>query len=114
MASTKARSLTKALTWRATSTIATTMFVWLVSGKLSVAMTVLAFDVTFMTGLYYAHERLWKSIAWGKFPTDWTKYGWRRDEPDESVQVQGGEEPPEEVWPDGGDDREGRIRGDSF
>jgi uncharacterized membrane protein len=103
MASTKARSMTKALTWRTMSTVATTLFVWLVSGRLSVAALVLAFDVTVMTGLYYAHERLWKAITWGKYPTDWTKYGWER-KADEGVQMQGGTENADDIWHGPGDD----------
>jgi uncharacterized membrane protein len=45
---------------------------------MTTAIIVMAFDITFMTGLYYAHERIWKAVTWGKYPTDWTKYGWER------------------------------------
>ena len=80
MASTKARSLVKAFTWRALSVAVSTAFVWFVTRKVGTAAIFMAFDITFMTCLYYAHERLWKSITWGKFPTDWHKYGWTKDE----------------------------------
>jgi uncharacterized membrane protein len=77
VASTKTRSLVKAFTWRALSVAVSTAFVWLVT-NMTTAMVVMVFDITFMTGLYYAHERLWKSIIWGKYPTDWKKYGWEK------------------------------------
>lgn len=85
MASTNARSLTKAITWRGMSVAVTTCFVWLVTGSISFAMYVMAFDLTFMTGLYYAHERLWKAVKWGKFPTKWENYGWHKDKDCEEV-----------------------------
>ncbi len=80
MASTKTRSFVKALSWRTLSTAATTAFVWLMTGKVSFALGVLAFDVTLMTLLYYIHERAWKNISWGKYPSDWTAEGWRLNE----------------------------------
>jgi len=97
MASTKARSMVKAMTWRALSVAVTTAFVWLVTGSRNTAMIVMTFDIVFMTGLYYAHERAWKAIIWGKYPTDWTKYGWER-KADEGIQVQGGEAEPDGLW----------------
>lgn len=80
MASTKARSFVKALVWRALSVTITSAFVWVMTRRLEFALAMLAFDMLVMTGLYYLHERVWKNVSWGKYPSDWTKDGWRLNE----------------------------------
>lgn len=80
MASTKTRSFTKALSWRTLSTVLTAGYVWGITGRISFALYVMLFDVVIMTLVYYFHERFWKGIKWGKYPTDWNKYGWKKDD----------------------------------
>lgn len=67
MPSRHARSITKAFTYRAISTVCTVFFIFLVTQRLEIALYVLLFDIFFLTSLYYCHERLWKKIRWGKF-----------------------------------------------
>lgn len=67
MPSTLKRSWTKAITWRATSTGLTTLFVYLMTHEVQFAVGVLVFDVFVMTGVYFLHERIWKTTKWGKY-----------------------------------------------
>ncbi len=78
MASTNTRSIVKALTWRAFSIIISALFIYLLTGRVTFALAMLLFDLLLMTPAYYLHERIWKRVKWGKYPTDWTKYGWEK------------------------------------
>jgi len=62
----KSRSLIKSLTWRVIALITTFVSIYIITGKLHVALqgTILTNTINFI--LYYAHERGWNYIQWGR------------------------------------------------
>ncbi len=60
------RSVAKAISWRFSGTLATSVIVYLFTGKMSVALWVGGIEVVSKLGLYFAHERLWDRIHLGK------------------------------------------------
>ena len=61
-----ARTIAKAISWRCIATATTTIIVWLVTGKLELAATVGALDTVLKLGEYYAHERIWNRVKFGR------------------------------------------------
>jgi len=62
------RSLAKTLTWRILATTDTFLIAWLITGKLDWAGAIAGIEVATKMILYYAHERGWNWIKWGKEP----------------------------------------------
>lgn len=62
------RSFVKAVSWRCTGSLDTLIITFFVTGKLKWAFTVSGIEVFTKIFLYYAHERFWHKIAWGKVP----------------------------------------------
>jgi adenylylsulfate kinase len=62
----KSRSLVKSLSWRVIAIITTFVSIYIITGKLEFALqgTILTNTVNFI--LYYAHERGWNHIQWGR------------------------------------------------
>jgi adenylylsulfate kinase len=62
----KSRSLIKSLTWRIIAIITTFISIYIITGKLEFAIqgTLLTNTINFI--LYYAHERGWNKIGWGR------------------------------------------------
>lgn len=62
----KSRSLVKSLTWRIIAIITTFVSIYVITGKLHFAFqgTILTNTINFI--LYYAHERIWNYIQWGR------------------------------------------------
>ena len=60
------RSVVKAMSWRVVATLVTTLIVLLLSGKLELALTAGISDSLIKIGLYWAHERGWQSVNWGR------------------------------------------------
>jgi len=60
------RTILKTLSWRITATIATTMLVYLIIGKATVAITIGGLEAIVKLILFYFHERFWNKIAVGK------------------------------------------------
>jgi len=60
------RSMTKALSWRISSTLTTMTIIYLCTGKAALSAVVGGFDVLIKMPLYFFHERLWNKIYWGK------------------------------------------------
>ncbi|MBM4396409.1 MAG: DUF2061 domain-containing protein [Deltaproteobacteria bacterium] len=60
------RSVAKAVSYRATGTITTFLISWLVTGALSLALSIGLVDVFSKVAVYYAHERIWNRIRWGR------------------------------------------------
>jgi len=60
------RSIAKAISWRVIATLTTFTIVYILTGKLALAMGVGVFDVTSKMLLYYLHERGWEKISWGQ------------------------------------------------
>ena len=60
------RSLMKTITWRAIATTTTMALVFLSTGELTLTLSIGALDVIFKLIFYYAHERAWNVVPWGK------------------------------------------------
>ena len=69
------RSILKTISWRVLATTATMIIIYVISGSLDWAIMGGIFDVVVKLVLYYAHERLWTNIEWGK---SWRRRAWRR------------------------------------
>jgi sulfate adenylyltransferase subunit 1 (EFTu-like GTPase family)/uncharacterized membrane protein len=63
---THARSIAKAISWRATGSLDTFILAALITGSSTVAGGVALAEVLTKTVLYYLHERLWALIPWGR------------------------------------------------
>ena len=63
---TKRRSVAKALSWRFLATIITTLVAFVLTGTLKFALEVGLLDTTIKLFVYFAHERLWNRIAYGR------------------------------------------------
>jgi uncharacterized membrane protein len=61
----KLRSLFKAITYRITGTITTTLIVYVVTGELAIAMAVGVVEPVAKIIIYYCHERLWELVPHG-------------------------------------------------
>lgn len=60
------RSVVKGISWRALGTLDTTILVFLFSGKLLLAASVGLTELITKIFLYWAHERVWQRIRWGR------------------------------------------------
>ncbi len=60
------RSITKALTWETSSTLATFGVAWLMFGSLGTCVTFAGVTFLMKLILFYGHERLWHQVPWGK------------------------------------------------
>ena len=63
---TRARSVMKAISWRATGSFDTFIVAVVITGNSKLAGGVALAEVLTKTGLYYVHERIWALIPWGK------------------------------------------------
>jgi len=60
------RSLVKTLTWRILATTDTFLISWIITGAISLAGAIAGIEVVTKIVLYYAHERGWNKIGWGR------------------------------------------------
>ena len=60
------RSIVKSISWRVVGTIDTILISWLITGKVSTALSIGAVELVTKMVLYFFHERLWNTIKWGK------------------------------------------------
>ncbi len=60
------RSMAKALSFRVLATIVTLVILIMFTGDWAIASAVGAFDFISKLVLYYAHERAWEKVEWGK------------------------------------------------
>jgi sulfate adenylyltransferase subunit 1 (EFTu-like GTPase family)/uncharacterized membrane protein len=63
---THARSVAKAISWRATGSLDTFIVAIAITGSSKLAGGVALAEVVTKTGLYYFHERIWALVPWGK------------------------------------------------
>ncbi len=63
---TRKRTILKTISWRITATIATTILVYLIIGKATIAITIGGLEAILKLVLFYFHERFWNKIATGK------------------------------------------------
>jgi uncharacterized membrane protein len=67
---TTARSIVKALSWRAIATMITTVLVYLLTGEAAFAAKIGLADTSIKLFVYFSHERLWNRIPFGKAKTE--------------------------------------------
>lgn len=60
------RSAFKALTWRTTGTLDTITISFLIIDRLELAIGIGTVEIVTKSILYFAHERVWQKITWGK------------------------------------------------
>lgn len=60
------RSIAKTVSWRVVATIITGVVTYLLTGRLDFAVTVGLVDTFVKFFTYYAHERMWTRILYGK------------------------------------------------
>lgn len=63
---TKRRSLVKSLSWRVFATLITFVVALVITGKLDFALEIGLLDTTIKFLTYFAHERLWVRIPYGR------------------------------------------------
>jgi uncharacterized membrane protein len=63
---TPVRSLAKAVTWRVTGTVDTFLISWLITGQLLLASGIAFTEIMTKICLFWAHERVWNRIRWGR------------------------------------------------
>ncbi len=61
-----ARSVAKAISWRATGTVDTFLISFVLSGSVKLAGGIASVEVITKMVLYYVHERVWTRIGWGR------------------------------------------------
>ena len=60
------RSLLKAVSWRLTGSVDTMIISFLITGQIRWALTISGVELFTKIGLYYAHERLWQNLPFGR------------------------------------------------
>ena len=65
-AETHARSVLKALSWRALGTLDTFAISWLLTGRIAIAGSIAGLEIITKIAWYYLHERIWAAIHWGR------------------------------------------------
>ena len=68
------RSFAKAVSWRTVGTIDTIIISWLITGKLTFAVSIGAVELFTKMFLYYGHERIWNRIKFGRVSAKDTEY----------------------------------------
>jgi len=58
------KSLVKSISWRILGTLDTIVIAWVLTGTLSVALSIGSIEIFTKFILYYGHERLWNKIEW--------------------------------------------------
>lgn len=66
MSDNHSRSIAKAISWRATGTLDTFLISWLITGELALAGGIALTEVVTKIFLFWAHERVWNKIKWGR------------------------------------------------
>jgi len=61
-----ARSILKAISWRVVGTIDTILISWIITGEITLALSIGLIEVVTKMLLYFFHERVWNLIQWGK------------------------------------------------
>lgn len=63
---TNTRSIAKGISWRVVATTTTIIIVYVFFGRLDLAIAAGMIETVLKVGLYWAHERLWFKVRWGK------------------------------------------------
>jgi uncharacterized membrane protein len=68
---THTRTIVKSLTWRAGGFVMTTLVALVVTGKIELAASIGVLDTVIKVAAFYAHERVWLRIRFGRKPLDY-------------------------------------------
>jgi uncharacterized membrane protein len=80
----------KAVCWRALATFSTVAIVYAFTGEAALSLGVGAVEVVVKLVLYYAHERMWEWIRWGKVAHPLAGLAVNRDlEPEHLAEIEG-------------------------
>ena len=60
------RSLAKTVSFRLIGSAANFVFAWIMTNDVSFATSLVLFQWIVITALYFAHERVWDLIDWGR------------------------------------------------
>ncbi|MGM0529579.1 MAG: adenylyl-sulfate kinase [Bacteroidota bacterium] len=60
------RSIAKAISWRLLATITTAVVVYILTGRIEIALAVGGIEIILKLALYYFHERSWNLVPFGK------------------------------------------------
>ncbi len=60
------RSIAKAITWRAGGTVVTFAVAWILTRRFELAAQIGILDTIVKLGAFYAHERVWNRMDFGK------------------------------------------------
>jgi len=63
---TNIRSIVKGISWRVVATTTTILIVYFFFGRLDLAIAAGIIETVLKVGLYWAHERVWQKLRWGK------------------------------------------------
>ena len=64
------RSLAKAASWRIIASIATFSLAYVLTNQISISLAIGGIDVILKFILYFAHERVWEQIRFGRVTKD--------------------------------------------
>ncbi len=63
---TNKRSIVKGISWRAVATTTTIIIIYVFFGRLDLAIAAGVIETFLKVGLYWAHERAWFKVTWGR------------------------------------------------
>jgi uncharacterized membrane protein len=63
-ADSRGKSIVKSISWRVLGTIDTIVISWILTGKLTLALSIGSIEIFTKLFLYYAHERIWNLVKW--------------------------------------------------
>lgn len=63
---TNKRSIVKGISWRVVATTTTVIIVYIFFGRLDLAIAAGMIETVLKVGLYWAHERAWFKVSWGR------------------------------------------------
>jgi len=66
MTVTKARSFAKALSYRILGTLSSVAVAYVITKNASLSVTIAFWETVVKVFIYYAHERGWNKIQWGR------------------------------------------------
>jgi uncharacterized membrane protein len=66
MGETRGRSAIKSASWRLLASATTMSLVYAFTGQLDVAMALGGVELILKLLIFYAHERAWNAVSWGK------------------------------------------------
>lgn len=64
--STPKRSFAKALSWESISNLATFALAYVMFGNVALCLVFFLISFVLKLAMFYAHERLWHQVRWGK------------------------------------------------